>query len=76
MIKKVLIGIVLVIGIVLINNSIEQSDEQFIESCMQNGYSRMHCERSKWWKKRQKEKRTKKPPSKSSLVQMNDFILA
>lgn len=47
MIKKITIGIVLVIGIILINNSMEKSDEQFIESCMQNGYSRMHCERSK-----------------------------
>ena len=47
MIKKIVIGIVLTIGIVLINNLIEKSDEQFVKSCMQNGYSRTHCERSK-----------------------------
>lgn len=47
MTKKIVIGIVLLIGLIFIGNMMEQSDEQFIESCMQNGYSRMHCERSK-----------------------------
>lgn len=47
MIKKVIVGIVLVIGLVFISNAVKESDEKFIESCMQNGYSRMHCERSK-----------------------------